>query len=422
MVAQKRKLFKWWQIMIVSSFVVFSLYTVRSSAQEQSDRTQQLDAYFRRLSDDGFSGAVLIVQQGHVLLDAGYGLADQATGQRISSASVFDIGSISKQFTAAAVLQLEARGQLAMNAPISSYLADVPVDKQAITLHHLLTHTSGLGDHGTDDLEALDRNTALQRIFTTPLEFQPGSSYRYSNSGYTLAAMIIENVSKQPFTEYLRTNLFTPIDLRHTSFYGNQQLTEFIPRSYINGADVGSPAIWPGPFWVTLGNGGVVSTTGDLYAWWNALRTAQVLPSAQTAALFTRATAKDEPGAFYGYGWSLEDSPYGPLISHEGGGIGGNSIISYYSDHDLLLIILSNRMVYRTFFDSIPYEVYRYAYDTQQQLVPNLLNNEFTALPRPTLSLGTSLLIGGGGILGLISGIIGVLWLVRYRRKGSQRR
>jgi CubicO group peptidase (beta-lactamase class C family) len=402
---------------LLMPIVLLSWSPVAALISQQMDRATQLDDYFRRLSEGGFSGAVLIVQRGQVLLDAGYGLADESTGQPVTKESVFDIGSISKQFTAAAVLQLEARGQLALNVPISSYLSDLPADKQALTLHQLLTHTSGLGDHGSDDLEALDRTTALQRIAATPLEFQPGSAYRYSNSGYTLAALIIEKVTGQPFTEYLHTNLFAPTGLHHTGFYGNQQLAGRIPRSYINGEDVGSPASWPGPFWVSLGNGGVVSTTGDLYTWWNALRTGKVLPPAQTAALFTRATAKDEPGAFYGYGWSLEDSPYGPLISHEGGGIGGNSIISYYSDHDLLLIITSNRMTYRTLFDTIPYEVYRYAYDTREQLIANFMVNDFTTLPGPTLALSTSLLIAGAGLIAISGATFGGLWLVRRLRR-----
>lgn len=347
---------------------------------------ERIDTYLEQLPPDYFSGAVLVARDGNILLSSAYGMANENTP--FTPDTVVDAGSIAKQFTASAVLRLQSEGLLQVSDTISEFFADVPDDKAEITLEQLLTHSSGLTEHSDGDLIPLSRDEALARILALNLAFTPGAHYEYSNAGFTLLAIIIEQVSGQSFTEYLHEHLFQPAGLTSTGFYGEMQWTDrLVANGYFNGEDQGSPANWPGPYWGLLGNGGILTTIDDLYRWWNALRGGEVIPLDVVQELFVpRAREEEGTERFYGYGWSIEETAYGQRIGHNGGGIGGNSMITTYLDEDLTIIILGNRIVYREVF-GLPCHVELPADEIIQQLAVNILRNDFSTLPTRTLTV-----------------------------------
>lgn len=163
----------------------------------------EIESFMEILTMHGFSGAVLIAQMGAVVFEGGYGVSNENTGAPITADTVFDCGSLSKQFTAAAVLALEETGDLGVNDRLSHFFADVPSDKADITLHQLLTHSSGLPAYVYDgDFVETDRGQALQLAFAAELESPPGSRYLYSDTGYGLLAIVVEKVSGQPFQTF----------------------------------------------------------------------------------------------------------------------------------------------------------------------------------------------------------------------------
>ncbi|MDQ4074880.1 MAG: beta-lactamase family protein, partial [Chloroflexota bacterium] len=305
----------------------------------------------------GFSGSVLIARDGEVVLEEGYGYADQQREVPATAETVFSTGSVTKQFTAAAILKLEMDGKLSVEDPITEYLEDVPPDKQAITLHQLLTHSSGLAPFGNffGDYEAWEsRDESIARFLGEPLLFEPGTGYEYSNAGYSILAAIIEMVSGQSYEAYLREKLFLPAGMMQTGYrlpdWEHSQLAHFpeVPRG-LNPEGFDTPLDVPFPFWLDLGNGEILSTVGDLFKWKEALKNHTVLDEEATEKLFQPHVSENLPGieSYYGYGWVISTSPSGTRhIWHNGGTTGGMSAeFHWYPDDELVLIVLSNALL-----------------------------------------------------------------------------
>lgn len=305
----------------------------------------EINSFFNQMAEDTqFSAAVLVADKNGIVLKGGYGNANDSNGTPVTSETIFDIGSISKQFTATAILQLESQGLLNINTSIDQYITGIPEDKTAITPHHLLTHSAGfVEEHSKDDLAPQNRAEALQAILGQTLGFSPGDEYVYSKSGYTLLAAIIENITKQQFTDYLHQNFFNPNRMNSTGFYNGSWIGKSTANGYYNDQDQGKPSDWDGPYWGVIGNGGVMSTVGDLYIWWQALQNNRILPPVQKDKLFTR-HVEEFSRSYYGYGWTLQETPFGDLITHNGGGIGGNSDFAFYKNQEVVIIIASNRI------------------------------------------------------------------------------
>src|SRR5205085_8611691 len=171
-----------------------------SSTPTQRDLGSRLDEFLRGEEARGFSGAVLVDKEGRVILSKGYGLADRARGTRITEDTIFNVGSLAKQFTAAAILKLEMSGKLKTQDLISKYFDGVPEDKRAITIHQLLTHTSGLPrEHSANSYDPANRDEMVRRVLALKLKSAPGAKYEYSNTEYMLLAAIIEKVSGQAY-------------------------------------------------------------------------------------------------------------------------------------------------------------------------------------------------------------------------------
>jgi CubicO group peptidase (beta-lactamase class C family) len=298
----------------------------------------KLDQYLTRITPFGFSGALLVAKGNDIILNKGYGLAVRSEGIPNTAETIFCVGSITKQFTAAAVMTLEMQGKLNTADPISKYLDGVPEDKSGITLHHLLTHTSGLvQDVGGDYQEAL-RDETVRKILAQPLEFKPGERFAYTNVGYSLLAAIVEKVSGQPYETYLYERLFKPAGMEWTGYRRPDWNKRVVAHWYAGEKDNSNSLTCSFPYWNLLGNGGILSTTEDMYKWHRALLGEKILSAEAKRKIFTPYLND------YGYGWDVLKREHGLLIQHDGGSdLGNNAEIRRYIDADIVTILFCNQ-------------------------------------------------------------------------------
>lgn len=309
----------------------------------------RVDRYLARLVPYGFSGAVLVAKDGAIVLEKGYGQANRETGQAYTADLASSVGSITKQFTAAAIVRLERDGKLRVSDPISKYLPGVPEDKADITIHHLLTHTAGFsGDLGGADNEPIERDALVAKVLAAPLKSKPGERFEYSNEGYSLAGAIVERVSGTGYEAYLREHLFLPAGMNETGYLLPSWPVDRMPLGY--GQD-GQP--WgrvyrnhwlpDGPGWYLRANGGIHSTLGDLYRWHVALEAGKVLSPEAVSTLQTGHVAS-EGGERYGYGWGVETTRRGTrVVSHNGGNGFLFADFRRYLDEKVVIIAMSNQ-------------------------------------------------------------------------------
>lgn len=318
---------------------------LRGAGASFAEAIHQLGSDLERWEAFGFSGAVLVSQHDRVLLARGYGLADRSTGRKNDAETLFNIGSLSKQFTAAAVLALAEDRKLDIHGSIAQAVAGVPADKQAITIHQLLTHTSGIAD-GSAKADARSRGDVVSQILANPLTSPPGTEYAYSNDGYSLLAAIVEMVSGEPFERVLARRLFAPADMRRTTVTWDAKVTnDRVALGYggyrapVEGED---PRDHDGTWW-GRGNGNVLSSIEDLLKWHRALRAGRVLAAGSLAAMFTPHATAEAAFLSYGYGWRIQTtSDSKRLLWHSGLDEAFSSMFRYYEDDDVLMVFLSN--------------------------------------------------------------------------------
>ncbi len=307
---------------------------------------QDVSRYMDRLTERGFSGAILVAKDGKVIVSEGYG-ALGPRGGKVTAETVFDLASVTKQFTASAILKLEMQGRLKTSDRISQYLKGVPQDSDKITIHQLLTHTAGVPDNFGGDYDVAPRDETVQKILAAPLESIPGERYAYSNAGYSLLAAIVEQVSGISWEQFANRYLFRPAHMKDTGYSlphweQSRVAGSFLPVRYP------SPLDRPGPYWNLLGNGGVLSTLGDLYRWHQVLAQNTVLSAKETEKLFTPYVLETPGGnTWYGYGWVIQKTNRGTnLVWHNGGAEEGfTSYFGRYLDENAVIILLSNSVL-----------------------------------------------------------------------------
>ncbi len=305
------------------------------------DVGRKLDMYLLRLVPFGFSGAILVSIDDKVILNKGYGMANKENKILNKPLTVYSIGSLTKQFTAAAILKLEMMGKLSIDDLISKYFIDIPEDKKGIKIHHLLTHTSGIIS-GSGGGYAIDKEEEISKILFQQLLFQPGSDFQYSNEGYTLLAAIIEKVSGMEYKEFLNEYIFKPAGMTRTGYNNNLwerwQLAVNYSKGVSNGIFVERPEN-KYPNWKLVGNGGICSTIGDMYKWFIALNSNKVLSSEAKSKMFTPFLND------YGYGWEIiKREDVGVVIQHDGGSTLGNAAeMRIYKDKNVVTIAFSNQ-------------------------------------------------------------------------------
>jgi CubicO group peptidase (beta-lactamase class C family) len=311
----------------------------------------RLDAYLSGLAAQGLlSGSVLVARNG-MLFSKGYSLADKDAGIPNTPQTRFRIGSITKQFTAMAILILQERGKLHVQDRICLYIPNCPQDWQPITIENLLTHTSGIPDYTNfpDFVATWTQPTTpeqlVARFKNKPLDFTPGSIFRYSNSGYILLGYIIERASKETYAAFLRENIFAPLKMNNTGYDSTypplpQHATGYY-RDYSK-PDAYDPAVF-------YAAGALYSTVEDLYVWDQALMLHTLISPRAQAAMFTEhiPCPPRGPGGCLlstdlGYGEFIGAEPQGKLIYHVGRIDGFLTYNGFYPKSSLVVVVLSN--------------------------------------------------------------------------------
>ena len=322
-----------------------------------AESVAEMEAYLNAYAQTGqFSGSVTITQGLIGGTTHGYDFANREHQVANTGATKFRIGSVTKQFTAVAILQLQEKGLLDVQAPVSTYLPDYP-NGERITIHHLLTHTAGIPEYldpeaFPDIAEWMRQSSSLSQLVDRfkdlPLEFEPGEKFKYSNSGYVLLTQIIETVAEQPYAEYLQANIFDPLGMKDTGYEVPQTVISNLAQGYLF---IGKETyLQASPFDMSIpqGAGGLYSTTEELASWNRFLYENEypaVLSQTAKATMMTpdaQMEPEENPDVFYGYGLVIDNHSGRQRVHHDGGISGFASSLTRYPNEALTIVVLSN--------------------------------------------------------------------------------
>lgn len=339
-----------WNIMkkykIISLLLVFIAGSFYLNAQQIDSISRKLDEYLISANEfHKFNGSALIAQHGKILLQKSYGYKNFERHVLNENNTIYQIGSITKQFTATVILKLQEDGKLSIKDKLSKYFPEFKYAGK-ITLENLLTHTSGIynytNDIGPEDsaivCNPINKKLVTDIIFQHKPSFDPGKQFQYSNSNYYLTGLIIEKVSGKSYEENVRDIIFRPLQMSHSLFDFKHSSDTNIATGYqtINDTTEIEATAWRWDSTVTYAAGAIFSTTGDMYKWAKAIAKMEILsPDSWTDALKPHLQN-------YGYGWYI-DSMYGHKTIAHGGGIPGfTAYMSYFPDDDITIILLTN--------------------------------------------------------------------------------
>jgi CubicO group peptidase (beta-lactamase class C family) len=314
---------------------------------------RMIDGLFKTVVKSNAAGvAVLASRDGKVLFEGGYGLADLPHAGPVTTQTKFRIGSITKQFTAAAILKLQEQGKLSVTDQLSKYIPDFPRGEE-VTLHHLLTHTSGIHSYTDkpDFMQTVSNSVQTLELINSfkndPYDFDPGKKWKYDNSGYFLLGYIVEKVSGQSYPDFLSQTFFTPLGMTNTGVHrADLKLAhEALGYAYENGHF--SPALnWN--MSQAGGAGALYSTVEDLYRWNEAVFGGKVLSEASLKAAFTPVKTdenkEEKTDAGYGYGWGVGRFRGAEEISHGGGLQGFSSYLLRLPEQHFTAVVLANAL------------------------------------------------------------------------------
>jgi CubicO group peptidase (beta-lactamase class C family) len=311
--------------------VVFTmLLGVGASAERQPAWTVAVDAIFNDVARTGSPGCALAVfRDGRIVYERGYGTADLERDVPITPATVFYVGSLSKQFTAFAAALAASEGALSLDDEVRTWIPELPDYGSRLTVRHLVHHTSGLRDYNTlfeiagrRNDEAFDNQTVLRIVSRQrALNFKPGEEYLYSNSGYVLLSLIVERATGTPLAEWAKTRIFSPLGMRHTQFYDD--VTRLVPGRAL-AFDKSSSGEWRDntPHSQRTGAGGVLTTVRDLLAWDNNVYEPKVGNSALISQVHKTGTLNSTTALSYAYGLQIGEYRGQRVVEH-GGSLGG---------------------------------------------------------------------------------------------------
>ena len=327
--------------------------------QSNNNLSAKIDTYLNNSTTNGYSGSVLVAKKDEIILSKGYGWSDRKNKILNTSSSVFNIGSITKQFTAAAILKLQEQGKLKTSDNIGQFYHQAPIDKKNITIHQLLTHTSGISPRtGGFRYDEATKEQFLNEFFTSMLDSEPGTKHQYANANYIMLAAIIESVSKQYYTAFLYENFWKPLKMNHTGYKSIPFNIEELSHGYYFNYTDGIWVDWGttqehlpinNKHWYSIGKGDIHSTVEDLYKWHLALNTNKILSAKSRDMLKTPYAAENEEGSsHYGYGWAIfKSSRETKIVTHNGSnGIYFANFIRFV-DEGVVVIELSNAILSR---------------------------------------------------------------------------
>ncbi len=339
----------------------FALFVFFACSKESDQRIPSLDQFLQSQAQfNKFNGNVLVAEKGKVIFQKSFGYANFDTKELLNDTSVFELASVSKQFTAMGILMLKKEGKLSLNDSLRKFFPELPYHN--ITIHQMLTHISGLPDY----MEAMDPKWDHKKISFNgdmisflakekpALYFKPSTKWEYSNTAYAILASIIEKVSGQSYNDFLTKNIFGPLKMTHTRVYNTRRSGERL-TNYAYGytwSDSLSRYVLPDSlknmdvvYYLDgiEGDGTINSTTGDLLKWDIALTNKTILDEGSIKEMRKEQSLVDTVGkAYYGYGVMLAKNDFGRVIQHSGGWPGYHTMLAHYPETDRTIIVLSN--------------------------------------------------------------------------------
>ncbi|MCW3116985.1 MAG: beta-lactamase [Chitinophagaceae bacterium] len=289
-----------------------------------------------------FNGSVLVAKNGTILLNKGYGYRNAGEKVLNNEQTIFQLGSITKQFTSAIILKLQEEKKLSVQDKLSKYFPDYPKG-DSISIEQLLLHISGIYSYTNDKnfmtsevTKPANREKMMALFKDKPLDFSPGTGWNYSNSGYALLGYIIENVTKKPYEQAVHNYIFNPLQMTHSGFDFVHLKSKEKAKGYFKLNDKDTAAAPVVDSSVSYSAGAIYSTTGDLYKWHQALENYTILSKAQQDKAYT--PVKNN----YGYGWGIDSIEGKRRVGHGGGIHGFTTNIARVPEDDICIVLLSN--------------------------------------------------------------------------------
>jgi CubicO group peptidase (beta-lactamase class C family) len=355
-------------VVVVSFFIFHSCFS-----QDVAKLNELMDLYAAQYK---FNGSALVVHHGKTVLNKGYGLRNAADSSRNDPNSIFQIGSITKQFTSTVIMKLQEEKKMSVKDKLSKYFPDYPKG-DSITVEQLLTHTSGIYNYTDDEAfmknevaKPSDRKKMMALFKDKPLLFSPGTKWDYSNSGYSLLGYIIEDVAHMPYEKAVRTYIFEKAGMAHSGFDFTYLASKYKATGYFNLNKEGNT---PSPIVdssVSYSAGAIYTTTADLYKWFQALQANTIISAASKKKAQTALMNK------YGYGWGVDSLQGKKTVGHSGGIHGFNSDMKSVPEDSTTVILIVN--VNSPHLDKIMQSIYAILYN-----MPFELPNEKTEIALP---------------------------------------
>ncbi len=336
----------------ISSVIIFITLIISINLQgQEKSKIPGLDDYisniFKNLQVGTMPGAsVLVSQNGDIVYQKGFGYADIEKKIPVTPDTKFKIGSISKQFTAAAILKLQEEGKIKIEDKLSKYIPDFPRGNE-VTIYQLLTHTSGIHSfeykQNFEMTKPITPKALLDSIEKLPYDFIPGERYQYNNSGYFILGYIVAQLSGKTLSEYLNETFFKPLGMNNTGIYQTNIVLNNEAQGYSMNGEAVKKADFQEMSW-TLGVGSIYSTTKDLYKWNEAVFNGKVLSDATLKVAFKQAVINSGGMVDYGFGWFLSTNRGLKFIQHSGVSSGFYSYLERQPENKLTICVLCNSL------------------------------------------------------------------------------
>ena len=333
------------------------------SAPQRNQLSAEVDAaVLQQMKEEQIPGVGLaVVRDGRIVKAKGYGLANIEVGAPVTPETVFDAGSISKQFTATAILLLAEEGKLGLDDSIAKYFPEAPPALKAVTIRHLLTHTSGIPDvsDGTDETHGVKGVVDFHREYTEdelagaylaqPLDSQPGTKWNYCNACYDLLGFLIHRVAGKPYGDFLRERIFAPLGMTTTRVFSYADIIPNRASGYglVDGAWKNAPRWWSQSI-LSGAAGGLWMNVLDLAKWDAALYSERIIKRSSLEAMWTPVPLDDGSAYPGGMGWFIASAKGHRLVFHTDGGPGDSGVISRYLDDRLTIIVMTNLGAHHT--------------------------------------------------------------------------
>jgi len=333
----------------LTGLVIGILFFYSCSELNESSIQYKIDKELNSVFESEMPGAAVIaVKDGETLYRNAFGLANVELNVKMEPDMCFKLGSVSKQFTAVAILMLEEQGRLSLEDSILKFFPGYSLEYTGVKIKHLLTHTSGIKNYtGFNNGEKVIRypytpEELADIILNKPLDFKPGNKWKYSNSGYTLLAKIIDNITKEPFRKFIKENIFKPIGMENTCFADDELVTPLLVNGYRKENNILKTAEYMS-MTHTYGAGDIVSCVDDMAKWKKFLLSGTIISDHNLKKCFTPYKLNDGSQTNYGIGWFMDKYRNKTRFYHDGGVYGFQSFTMYIADEDLYIVILKNR-------------------------------------------------------------------------------